>query len=1240
MEKVIQWNCRSINAKKSDLLYLINLYHPFVISIQESWLRPGSCFKVANYSCIREDRFDRFAGTALLIHNSIPFIHIPIPNHNTKFSIVAAKINNICFVSVYIPHPSSSIYNEVEQIISMLPKPILILGDFNAQHQSWGSHKSNYYGGRILDMLDKNNLCLLNTGLPTRRTLPNEGPSAPDLSICNPNLASSLAWTTHSFTYGSDHFPIIITFPTLFGKTSVNRSPRMKYKLSNDSSWSSYKERVDQKIDSLLLSKENNFSLCAESFASILIESADEIFPYKYIGSRKIPSPPWWDQECSEAVKKRKEAEKNYKLNSTMANFNILSDLISNTRKLIKKKKWEGWQKFCSSISPDTPPSAVWNNIRRFRSAFKESRPHHLEEEIADQFLDNLAPPYAPEYNIILASPGPSVSIHSGINSPFSFYELKGVLSHVKDSTPGIDGIPYSFISHLNDSSLSYFLSIINSVVFSGVIPPSWKSQEVIPILKPNKPPLEASSYRPISLSSVLAKIAEHLVKNRLEWFIESNGLLANSQYGFRKGRSTMDSIGLFTADIRLAFSRNKSILAAFLDISAAYDSVLIPILRNKLSMLNVPSTLINFIVNMLLDRSIHIIQEDYNSISTKSRIIWKGLPQGSVLSPLLYNIYTYDLQSSIDIDGLNILQYADDLLFYVVGNSVNKLSRTLTFSLESLKTWLDCHGLNLSVSKSSVVLFSRMRIPPSVTVSYNGSDIKVEKQAKFLGVILDSNFTGLPHCYYITAKCERALNILRCLSGVWWGAHPFSLRLMYNALIRSVLDYGSYFLEPCSATGLNLLDSIQYKALRIILGAMKSSPINAMQIECGEPPLRFRRQLLCDKFIFRSLQFLNNSLYSKLRTLSNYIESSSYWTHKKIPCMVISFRKFISLQAPSHRTQYLPIFCSDFDSLVLSPSIYFDFGISKNDNDPNTSLNFILDRDWQDWHHVYSDASKHSNTGFVGIGVYHHQFGIIQKIKFPPETSVHTGEFYGLVKAVEYVLLMKLPKSLILTDSKSALQALERFPFYCGSSSSPVAFECRKLLHKASLRGQTIHFGWIPGHHGIYGNERANSLANDAVVDGDMFPYKNFCSDLLALPNFHLLSQWNEDWEVNGQIKGRYYKLIQPNIPVKPWFHIMKLGKTATTCIIRMRLGHVCTPAHLARLHIIDSDICECGADIGDLNHIFFSCSQYDHSSLFTSLISHRIPLPTSIITLLYMNNTDIYNILSIFISSNNIKI
>ncbi|CAF4745752.1 unnamed protein product [Pieris macdunnoughi] len=265
-------------------------------------------------------------------------------------------------------------------------------------------------------------------------------------------------------------------------------------------------------------------------------------------------------------------------------NFELYLESARSAKKLFKKKRYDGWQSFCASISPDVSPSEVWRNIRRFRSAYNNSPSSKLPLTLADQFMDHLAPPSVPEQGFPpLSIPAYISDDQTGLNAPFSLIELKGVLNNVKDSTPGEDGIPYSFLKNLSDRVLMLFLNIINSIMISGCIPKSWITQSIIPILKDNKPADDPSSYRPIVLSSVLMKTAEHLVKIRLEWFLESKNLLATSQFGFRKSRSTMDSLGIFTTDIRLAFSNNESIVATFLDISSAYDNVLISVLRGKL---------------------------------------------------------------------------------------------------------------------------------------------------------------------------------------------------------------------------------------------------------------------------------------------------------------------------------------------------------------------------------------------------------------------------------------------------------------------------------------------------------------------------------------------------------------------------------------------------------------------------------------------------------------------------------
>ncbi|XP_059055773.1 uncharacterized protein LOC131849674 [Achroia grisella] len=206
----------------------------------------------------------------------------------------------------------------------------------------------------------------------------------------------------------------------------------MKYKLNN-ADWDTFNNVIASKISSLPIITQGTETICSNAFTEVLIQAANEVFPKKSSSKNTIPSPPWWDSECTEAIRKRKNAEKQYNLHSTLENFDIFCNISRTTRKLLRDKK---------------------------------------------------------------------------------LTELKGVLTKVKDSAPGEDGIPYSFLSHLDSTSLSYFLDIINSIMISGHIPALWKTQNIIPILKPDKTPSDIASYRPLALSSVLLKLSEHLIKN------------------------------------------------------------------------------------------------------------------------------------------------------------------------------------------------------------------------------------------------------------------------------------------------------------------------------------------------------------------------------------------------------------------------------------------------------------------------------------------------------------------------------------------------------------------------------------------------------------------------------------------------------------------------------------------------------------------------------------------------------
>lgn len=1229
---ILQWNIQSMRRKKHDLVHLINKFRPSVIAISETWLIPGSRFRIPGYSCLRDDRADGYAGSALLIERSLSFSQIILPSHPPDINIVGVRSSDISYISLYIPHPNSSLIPDILVLLSSIPPPIMIMGDFNAHHVLWGSSHSDLFGLSLLDIFNEIDLCLVNDGSPTRRVYPSQNPkSAVDLSLCSPFLSSLLSWRILPSTYGSDHFPIIITIPNRVTPYR-NPCPSMKYKLSC-ADWSSFSSCLDQSLDS-----SDIFPLHIAPFISYtkfvdcIISSANIHIPTKKPSKHYKISTPWWDSECSVAALERKNAEINYCYSMTDRNFIKFQQAAAKFKRLVSKRKKLGWLNFCKILSPRTPSSLVWKQIRRFRGSCNiENISANDSSSWLEAFSDKLAPPFVPSLEFFPLPPS-FLSSSDCFDQPFSLSELSLALDGLTDSAPGIDGIPYSFLAKSSEKCKRIYLDLVNYFFDFGIVPDQWKSQIIIPILKPGKDPSDPSSRRPIALSSVLCKITEHLIKHRLEWFVENNSMLANTQFGFRKGYSTMDSLSILSTDLYISFKEKKYLVGVFLDVSAAYDNVLLPVLKTKLLHLNIPVKLVRFICNMLMERSV-IVKSVNHFLPAKT--VWKGLPQGSVLSPLLYSLYTYDLERSVD-SFCQILQYADDLALYVQVYSIEEASQKLNSALSYLGEWLLNHGLSLSASKSSVVVFSKKRIIPRINLLIDQETIPQLNYVKFLGVKLDCRMSGTPHFDYIAEKCEKNVNILRSLSGVWWGSHPYSQKLLYNAIIRSHFDYGSFLLNLCNKSGQDKMFKIQSKCLRIILGAMKSSPINAMQVECGEPPLNLRRQFLSDRFIFKLIQNSNHPLLPKLNHLLVLYDSSN---NISMPCTLQSFLKFTRLPNVVYQFPSNPLYLTSYEALIFVPNIMLHFGIDKDSPNARAIFNGKINMYFPNWHIIFTDASKLSSDSVVGAAVWIPYFKICLSFKCPPFASVFSGEALALLEAILYVKSHNLNNSIIFSDSKSCLQAILSNPFR-STSRFPLILKIKQVLFECHNLGVNIILAWIPGHSGIPGNESVDSWAKHASQIGSLEHFKVYSHDLCLLPKKLLHDSWSDYWASSKKVKGKYYGEIQPDIPHVPWFFIFRgANKTTTSIICRLRLGHSCTPVHLAKLRIRDHSRCECDQDEGDVDHIFFNCSKLRHS--LYDILPSKVARPLSFKSLLSLIFTPLVNFyLCKFISNNKIKL
>ena len=367
----------------------------------------------------------------------------------------------------------------------------------------------------------------------------------------------------------------------------------------------------------------------------------------------------------------------------------------------------------------------------------------------------------------------------------------------------------------------------------------------IIPLLKAGKPASELESYRPISLTSCVVKLLERLINNRLYFLAESKGWIADQQAGFRKHRSCEDQVIRLVHHASDSFQTKidnktqRSVMALF-DYSKAYDRTWREQLMIKLCDLGVPAPMIRWIRAFLTTRTAEVC---VNGTLSKRVRIKQGLPQGSVLSPILFLFFINDLVDDLP-EGVMCSLFADDAAIYCSHTSLEEAQKLLQKAVTVVENWSIKNKLDLNISKSCTFFFStdpgeakwRPNINLLGTKMRFGEGPK-EKNPKFLGVTLDRTLSFNDHvenvCERVTSRCR----MLACLASRTWGWKKHSLRRVFTATQRSIMEYAAAAWQPfCTKTQINKLEVAQNKCLRLISGQYANSHRDALHLETGIP--------------------------------------------------------------------------------------------------------------------------------------------------------------------------------------------------------------------------------------------------------------------------------------------------------------------------------------------------------------------------------------------------------------------
>uniref|UniRef100_A0A3B5QKI5 Reverse transcriptase domain-containing protein n=1 Tax=Xiphophorus maculatus TaxID=8083 RepID=A0A3B5QKI5_XIPMA len=977
-------------------------------------------------------------------------------------------------------------------------------------------------------------------------------------------------------------------------KEQVNTQGRWRFK---DADWRKYEDMSENRLINIDINKSIN-ELNLEVSKSI-IEVAKEAIP-KGKGIKKKRIVPWWNIECTMAIKARNKAFKTLKKDVSFQNLISYKRKQAEVRRKIRNAKKFYWSKYCESLGKTTALDRVWNTIKKMSGKSKEYKFSILknngnmiieDKDKVELLVKVLAKVHSNENLSKEEKEGREFTMrkynerineemvdNDTINMKFSMTELKKALKNTKNSTPGEDQINYVMLKNLNERSKLVLLKLYNKIWEEGTLPDKWKESIIIPICKPGKDPQLTESYRPIALTSCVGKVMERMVNNRLIYFLESREKIKKYQYGFRKGRSTTDPMVQLEHEIRKAQVNKEVLMAVFLDIEKAYDMLWKEGLLIKIRQIGLSGKIYNWIKDFLTDRNIRV--KIGNEVSSKC-LTENGTPQGSIISPMLFIIMINDIFSKIE-GKFGMTLFADDGLIWKRGRNITFLNDKMQEALGKVEDWALEWGFRISSSKSKFVNFTNRKVGTKIKLKMYDKEVERVDKFKYLGLWFDKKLTWKIHISKIIERSKKILNIMRCLRGKEWGAGRKTLKILYIGLIRSVIDYGCVVYNSASSTLLKEIDKIQYQALRICCGAMKTTPVSALQVEMGEMPLELRRKQLGVGFWanvkgHKKSYPINNILQPCQESVKNVNVNSFGWiVNKEI--------KEIGL-----------------DQCLISPVVDFSCNPPWIQKEMKVDLTLLEEgrqtvegeveryvrREYGEYLQIYTDASKMVNDR-VGIAFIIPDLNIMENKRLTDSLNVYTGELLAISMALKWSEELSDKKVLICSDSSSALISIMEQE---SEARQDILIDINKSIHKMGINRSTVKFIWIPAHIGIVGNELADTFAKSASKRSEIeLKVKYSKNEIKSISKIYYKKKWQEQWE--GEKKARFYYSIQKKVGE---CRKENRNKQEEDIISRLRFGHVGLNSTLKIINKHSTGLCNFCGKLETVIHIFMECNKYN---------------------------------------------
>jgi len=1261
------------NAKTPEVLHWCEQHGCDIICVTETWLCGREC--AHDHECRRaqdfkgwifhgrgrEDGRERGGGVGFLVRDSVPFRprqDLENEGEHVWIELLPKGASPVLLCSVYVVQnltPAQAFRGLRKSTRSAFEQTTrtIITGDFNSRCIAFGDQVDTRYGEEALSYMIDSDFELCNSvGVPTRIDYSGTE-SVLDLTLVHESMAEVVtSWQAHE-EFASDHAGV--TFDMNLPGRARRPKPKREVWGLDKCDWQRFHDRLqcelaswrEQSIDAA------DSDTLYRSWLKSVFRVVEDVVPRRVISES---SKPYWSKELQRlsdarvrALKCKNKARRMGRLNDTLraryreAHCAFLAASINARR---------SWMERILTAPDSTTPEAMWPRIKRVRASRPtpiaavqvedtvHTDPKRMADSINEYFAargDDSELKFDSDFKRVvqeeLRRNPPSQCCHPGREpndtddctwcKPITLDEIRGRIARLKRrKSPGADDILPEFIIHGGDEMVLSLQVLFNHSFFSSSLPFLWRLAEVVPVRKARRG-CKASDFRPISLLSVVGKLLDGIIADRLSHHAETNRWFPPFMGGFRRGRSSIDQVLHFTEDVFAAFRARKVCVTAFLDLSAAYDRLyregLLVILANQ----GVKGRTLSWINAFVRSRYGRVRIDSTRS----SRLSYEfGVPQGSCLSPILFNLFMCDLTDFLVVpDGVQISIYADDIRVSAFDHSPEVAARLVSNVLDQINEWASKMRIvfDLESSKCGYMIFSTRRKEDQV-VSFGSSYLKrVDKPHRYLGVWLDPTLSFRHHINVIRGKAWAALQSIRPLAQhVSFG----TMRTLYVSCVRPILEYASSVWNSAAPTYTGSLDKVQRVALRVISGADRTTSLETLQAYCSVLSLQARRDIALGNDYHRAARLSTQHPLAAQMAASEGVGEAALHRRSYVYSAKALFRQ-LQRYSPfelGSTVKIEPI--PDFE-LKKPPLRFAPVTKPQRQRRIEEHLRLLATPPPVNELWVHTDGSANPNPGPCGFGIIFDSQSTWE-IQYAPIGlgSNFTAELLAILAALRTLVQhrVRFTKIRIFSDCLPAVKTA-RGEIPPKSHVSQVV-EIQRLLK--AMQGRT-EIEWIPGHEGIPPNEIADRLAKLSV--SHIFDCRSPMREQPGIPlviarNFvrsavvrRETSRWRKIAFDHKRDGAEHLSRLLLTVPRKP---VLYYGTRKTLHILtKLRTANCQLNAPAARKRNTVEPMCDCNLENETVSHFLLRCPLFDvqRVALFEQVWTvHPPPAPITEETLL----------------------